>query len=361
MRRFFLALIALAGSTLLHATDVPTLRVGVHDKPPYATKSADGQWEGLSVDLWRAMADVDGIAFEFVEMNYDDIIPAVRDGRLDAGVGEMQVTADNQRGLVFTQPFLQTSTGIAVRADTWHPDWNGLARDFFSWTLVSVLASIFVGMVIVSALIWFLERKHHVGHFKGGLKGFGSALWFAAVTMTTVGYGDKTPSTFAGRLIAFAWMLAGVLLIAGFTAAVSSSVATARFNDGVSSMSQLQNTACGVMIATLSQNVLRERGIPTRAFPSLEDALVALEKREIGAVAGDRISLAYLSREFAAHTPPQKIALSPLTIQTSFIGIPVRPGLPQYEAINLALLKVTASPEWQNILTRWLGSHSSKL
>lgn len=361
MRRFFLALVCLVGSNAFSATNEPTLRIGVHDKPPYAMKSADGQWEGLSVDLWRAMADVDGIKFEFVEVPFNDIIPAVREGRIDAGVGEMQVTADNQRGLVFTQPFLQTSTGIAVRADTWHPDWGSLARDFFNWTLVSVLASICVGMVIVSSLIWFLEREHHVGHFKGGLKGFGSALWFSAVTMTTVGYGDKTPSTFAGRLIAFAWMLAGVLLIAGFTAAVSSSVATASFNDAVSSMSQLQNTSCGVMDASLSQRVLRERGVPTRAFPSLEDALVALEKREIGAVAGDRISLAYLSREFAARTPPQKIALSPLTIQTSFIGIPVRPGLPQFDAINVALLKVTASPEWQHILTRWLGSHSSRL
>ncbi len=52
----------------------------------------------------------------------------------------------------------------------------------------------------------------------------GSALWFAAVTMTTVGYGDKTPQTPLGRFLAFLWMFFGILLVSAFTGAFASSL-----------------------------------------------------------------------------------------------------------------------------------------
>ncbi len=55
-------------------------------------------------------------------------------------------------------------------------------------------------------------------HFGGKpIHGFGSALWFAAVTMTTVGYGDKTPQTPLGRGLAFIWMFLGIVLVSAFT------------------------------------------------------------------------------------------------------------------------------------------------
>ncbi len=47
---------------------------------------------------------------------------------------------------------------------------------------------------------------------------FGIALWWACVTITTVGYGDYTPVTVSGRLVAVGIMIGGVMLVGAVTA-----------------------------------------------------------------------------------------------------------------------------------------------
>ena len=51
---------------------------------------------------------------------------------------------------------------------------------------------------------------------------FGDSLWWAAVTITTVGYGDFTPVTLRGRAIATLLMLGGVAVLGVLTATLSS-------------------------------------------------------------------------------------------------------------------------------------------
>lgn len=46
-------------------------------------------------------------------------------------------------------------------------------------------------------------------------------IWWAVVTLTTVGYGDISPSSTAGRLLAIALMLVGIGFVAVLTAAVA--------------------------------------------------------------------------------------------------------------------------------------------
>jgi voltage-gated potassium channel len=64
--------------------------------------------------------------------------------------------------------------------------------------------------------VTYAERGHG-----GTIDGFGTALWWAIVTATTVGYGDVAPVTPAGRGIAVFVMCVGITLFGLFTANVA--------------------------------------------------------------------------------------------------------------------------------------------
>ena len=82
-------------------------------------------------------------------------------------------------------------------------------------TSVSVIA---VLLVIFSAIAILQVEKDPASNIKTAE----DAIWWAYVTITTVGYGDKFPVTTEGRVIAAVLMTAGVGLFGTFTAYVSS-------------------------------------------------------------------------------------------------------------------------------------------
>jgi voltage-gated potassium channel len=57
-----------------------------------------------------------------------------------------------------------------------------------------------------------------------GFGGLGDTLWWAAQTVTTVGYGDVVPTSTGGRVIGLAVMVFGVAAVSLITALVTSAV-----------------------------------------------------------------------------------------------------------------------------------------
>ena len=75
---------------------------------------------------------------------------------------------------------------------------------------------------ILLALIFFIGIFGYLFYAsEPQVKTFGDGIWWALVTITTVGYGDITPLTTLGRVVAGLLMLLGLGLIATITAIVS--------------------------------------------------------------------------------------------------------------------------------------------
>ena len=60
-------------------------------------------------------------------------------------------------------------------------------------------------------------------------RAFGDWLWWSVVTLTTVGYGDVTPSSLWGRVIGIGLMFCGIGVVGVFTATVAGVFIEKRF------------------------------------------------------------------------------------------------------------------------------------
>lgn len=76
------------------------------------------------------------------------------------------------------------------------------------------------GLVIFCAALAVLSAERH--QHGANIETFGDALWWACVTITTIGYGDRFPVTGEGRLVGVGLMLAGIALLGIVTASIAS-------------------------------------------------------------------------------------------------------------------------------------------
>lgn len=83
-------------------------------------------------------------------------------------------------------------------------------------TVKVIIASLFLAY-IAAIQITITERPIETSN----IKNFEDGLWWAITTVTTVGYGDKFPTTSTGRILAVTLMLVGISLMGVITASVA--------------------------------------------------------------------------------------------------------------------------------------------
>jgi voltage-gated potassium channel len=84
--------------------------------------------------------------------------------------------------------------------------------------VVSVVAAVGVTGFVAAVAMLDAERDNP----EANIKSFGDAAWWALTTATTVGYGERYPTTTEGRFVAAGLMLVGVALLGVVTAALAS-------------------------------------------------------------------------------------------------------------------------------------------
>lgn len=207
-------------------------------------------------------------------------------------------------------------------------------------------------MFAAGVVVWLVERRCNPDHFGGPLlKGLGSGLWWAAQTLSTVGYGDKAPQTTGGRVLGFLWMLISLVLVAIFSAVVTSSLTLAGLEGKVRGPQDLDSVRVGVVAYSSGDNYFSRRHLNFRRFPKLGQGLEALVRGELDAFVFDMPTLRYqASRDFQF-----KITVLPdlLEAENYALGLPDQSLL--REPVNRALLRAIQSDQWRNTLFKYLG------
>jgi hypothetical protein len=206
---------------------------------------SDTQLRGFDVDM-RALALSDVDYTVRVLPSYGELEVRTRSGECDIGWAQFFQLSSRMRCAVGSNT---TSTcrslDAAARAgdvQSWEP-YRCCARygpnlfpfeiramhiapaqgdnNFFGSFFATVKSAFFINFLcftflvgcVFSHLVWICERHINNDEFpRAYFDGIDDGFWWAAVTFSTVGYGDKTPVTPAGRLFGVVWMIIGVTL-----------------------------------------------------------------------------------------------------------------------------------------------------
>ncbi len=340
-------LLSILGSTFANNTD--TLRVAYFLEPPFVVKAKDGTLSGPSVWLWENIAKDNNLAFEYVEMPLETLLQALQNNTIDASLSPLTITAKRYKVITFTSPYHTEHASLLERNMSSLQKSLEFVQSFFSMNFLRALGALAFVIFIFGFLIWFFERKKNNEEFHKGIKGIWEGFWWSAVTMTTVGYGDKSPRTIGGRIISLIWMFTAVIIISGFTAAIASSLTVNNISSSHEKLADFKNKNLGTLEGTATSEWLKNNFFTKKkGFATMDEALKALDKKEIDAIAYDHASLQCVMKTDTL----SKYQLIDVKYNPQFFAFGLSKTLPDtlIKSINYSMLSNIEKMDWKILL-----------
>ena len=347
LKRFILLTIIVIFSFSLNAKG-EELSVGVTNSPPFIIIEGDNI-SGLTIDLWNVISDSLNMDYHFVKTDYENVVANISEGDISISIAPMAISSAHADSTFFTQPFYITSMCVAVE----NHDESGfvtIVRNLFSLSFLKTLGLLLLINFSIGTLIWLAERNSNPA-FSNKIDGIVDGFWWSWVTMTTVGYGDKSPQSKNGKILATIWMLVAILIISGFTATISSELTTKRLQDNVADIHDLHKMKVGCLEGRNTAVYLDYKHIKYKKYLSFKDAFEALEKREINALVDDGATLNYYFNK-KGKTFAKNITLIELPNNKEYYCfMSSQPYL--VNKINPYLLGFLESEQWNKLLRKY--------
>jgi polar amino acid transport system substrate-binding protein len=337
------------------------LRVGVSGSPPFVIRAdaPDGQSssQGISVDVWEEIAERNGLAYRLVPMASTEAnVRAVGQGDLDLAIGPISITAERLKSgrIEFSQPYFYGQVGVLLPAQP--PSLWSRIRPFFGVAALSSVGVLVLSLFLVGNLIWLAERRRNPDQFPRSYgRGVGNGMWFALVTLTTVGYGDRAPVTAAGRFLAGAWMVLTLLAVSSITAGLASAFTVSLADTrqvSIREPADLRGVRLAVVAGTTSGRWADVVGARAVVSASLEQAVALLRQRRVEGVLFDQPALRYALRQH----PEAPLRLAPFGLGTQTYGLVLPADSELRLPLDVSLLELHRDGGIEAITDRWLGS-----
>ena len=341
----FLSVLNFAG--LAQNPDSKKLIIGLKESPPFVMGQEDS-YRGVCIDLWKEIADELDYEYSFKTYKLEGLLQAVENGEVDLSINPLTVTAERIQRFSFSQPFYVTNLGIATR---YKDDSTILAfiSNLFSLDFIKAVFLLMMIIFIFGLIVWLVERKYNKEQFSKGVKGLGDGIWWSAVTMTTVGYGDKAPVSPWGRIISVVWMFTAVIVISSFTAGIASSLTITQLETNIKGIDDLRKVRVGTISNSASASFLQDYGINYKPYDNISEGLQDIDDGQINAFVYDEAILRYLIHDNKLN---ERIIIIPSSYSKEYFSF-ASANEDLINKINPALIRKIESADWKDILEKY--------
>jgi len=177
-----------------------TLTVAVHAFPPLVIKEKDN-YTGFEIELWEEIAKELAEDYSYYEESvFSEIFPSLTKGKAEVALAGITINEEREKIIDFSYRTFDSGLHILVQDKTKRSIFSIIAS-VFTEDVRKILVLLLAFVLIAGHILWLAERGSSAisgSYFPGIFE----ALWWAIVTVSTVGYGDIAPQTVLGQTLA---------------------------------------------------------------------------------------------------------------------------------------------------------------
>lgn len=342
-------LVSFAELSAAQSTDsAKELRVATVERKPFSFRQ-DGVWIGFTIELWKAIAELNEIETEFVNSNqFVEMLNSVENGSADAAVANISITHAREQRMDFSQPIFDAGL-LVLMPNTNAPSVFSvvLRKELLLWLLSAVGL-----LVCAGGLIAFFERKNpHFESLRHNTK-FGEGLWWAVNVVTNASFTIFTPTTRSGRLVGYGLIVVGLFVVSAFVAQITAALTVGELRSQIGGVNDLYEKRVGTTQGSTSSRYLTAQSINHETYETLDTLFAAIENDEVDAIVHDAPILAY----FAKTRGQGKFRTVGRVFNPEKYGFLFPQNSVEREKFDQGLLKLRETGQYNMILKKWFGS-----
>jgi ABC-type amino acid transport substrate-binding protein len=300
--------------------------------------------------LWENIAKDNDLNYKYIPMEFDELLLGLKNNEIDVSLSPVTITSERIKSMDFSSPYYIAHSGIMQReVSALQKTWQ-FVKSFFSINFLKALGGLIFVILVFGVLIWLFERHTNHEEFEKSPKGIWEGFWWSAVTMTTVGYGDKSPRSTGGRIVSLIWMFTAIIIISGFTAGIASSLTVNNISDSNGNMRDFKEKHLGTLENSATSEWLKNNFFTNKTeYRSITDFLKALDQEKIDAIAYDRPTL----QNTMKNDTLSKYNLIDIKFNPQFYAFAINEKISDSikEAINYSTLYNIEKMDWKVLLS----------
>ncbi len=324
------------------------LQITTVTRPPFSMVE-NGKDTGFSIDLWQAVAEELGVAYEFQRVDsFKAMLDAVETGAVDGAIANISITASREGVMDFTQPIFGSGLQIMVPKQESN---LGIFSILLSPDILLAILGAFVVLFGGGMLMWTFERRHQDYFDMSAKEAMFPSFWWALNLVVNGGFEQVAPRSFFGRIFGVLMVISSLFIVSIFVAKITATLTVDAIQSNVGGINDLYDKRVGTIESSTAAGFLNSRDMRYVAYPGLEEMLEAFEAERLDALVFDAPILAYYANTQGA----DKAQVIGRVFLPENYGMALPSGSDLAEPINRALLMLRETGRYDALIKKWFG------
>jgi polar amino acid transport system substrate-binding protein len=331
-----------------NAASTGVIEVGIKPLDPFVLKGSDGRYSGFSVELWNEIAIRNGWRTEYKWYpDLSGLMAGVSSRKVDAGLAGISITADREKQVDFSYPMFSAGLQVLTTSKPSGSDLGHQAGNLFSAAVGRYVLSLLVVLLTAGAVSAVSTWRRSEMPWRSRMS---DGVFRAAAVGLAGDIGE--PRNLLGKMIAFAWLVAGIVFVSLFTATITTQLTVNSIQTTIRGVADLPGKRVVTVRGSTAEAYLHAHAITYRAVDSVDAAYPLLAAGAADAIVFDT---PVLQHHLAVADGGNEVLAGPVFAPEDYgIAFPTDSAL--RKKVNLALLRMHADGTYAALYRKYFGS-----